>query len=272
MGYGNCSSVDFESISKILLTHAASHAFILRMKRATAIPHMTPIKGSPSKMATKKPGGPKAVAAVSEAAELRPSLRERNKARKEFAIREAARRLFIEQGFQATTLREVADAADVGFGTVFAYASDKAGLLAMVFVEELKSLPALFGRKSAKEPLDELLAGLGKLYTFWSKIPTLSLHVLQQMQFYSGNPHMDLILARRAQSQRELAEWVSRLQDEGRMSHIVTAEEAASTLFAIYTSAVREWSATTPADVPTGIKKLRRLMKLPMAALVTGKT
>jgi AcrR family transcriptional regulator len=209
---------------------------------------------------------------TSSASEARggSSLRERNKARKELAIREAARRLFIEQGYQATTLREVAEAADVGFGTVFAYAKDKAGLLAMVFVEELKEVPALFRTSSrAKQPLDELVAGLGKLIAFWGKIPALSQQALEQMEFYTGNPHMELIVARRAQSRRELSEWIGQLQSDGRMSRIVTADEAADTLFAIYTSTVREWSATTPADVPGGIKRLRRLMKLPMVALTT---
>lgn len=196
------------------------------------------------------------------------SLRERNKAHKEFAIRDAARRLFIEHGYQETTLREVAQAADVGFGTVFAYASDKAGLLAMVFVEELKAIPPLFQRTSrSKAPLDELVVALGKLITFWAKIPSLSQHVLQQMEFFAGNPHMDVIVARREQSRRELAEWIERLQGEGRIVKRFKADEVADTLFAIYTSAVREWSATTPSDVPGGIKRLRRLMKLPMAAL-----
>ncbi|HEX7783046.1 MAG TPA: helix-turn-helix domain-containing protein [Sphingobium sp.] len=198
----------------------------------------------------------------------RPSLRERNKTRKETAIREAARRLFVERGYQATTLREVAEEADVGFGTVSAYAADKSGLLAMVFVEELKSLPALFARTSqSKDPLDELLVGLGKLYAFWGKIPALSQHVLQQMEFFAGNPHMDLIVARRSHSRLELTEWIKRLQDEGKIIADADPEDAADTLFAIYTSAVREWSATTPTEVAVGVKRLRRLMKLPMAAL-----
>lgn len=70
-------------------------------------------------------------------------LRARNRLSKEAAIRKAATRLFLEKGYEATTLREVAEAADVGFGTVFNYANDKAGLLAMVFVNQLRGIPPL---------------------------------------------------------------------------------------------------------------------------------
>lgn len=198
-------------------------------------------------------------------------LRERNKLRKDKAIRDAARRLFLENGYEATTLREVAEAADVGFGTVFSYAADKAGLLAMVFVEDLKALPALFpSQEDDRDPLDGLLAGLEKLFCFWAKIPKLSQHVLQQMEFYSGNPHVEAIVARRSQSKHELAEWIARLQAKGKLSLAFGPLESAETLFAIYTSAVREWSATEPHDVNAGMKRLEALMRLPMYALVNA--
>ncbi len=73
----------------------------------------------------------------------RPSLRERNKAEKAQLIKEAARQLFSQNGYEATTMRDVAALADVGFGTISAYATDKAGLLAMLFVEDLEHLPPL---------------------------------------------------------------------------------------------------------------------------------
>ena len=198
----------------------------------------------------------------------KPSLRERNKLSKERLIRAAARSLFAKKGYAATTLREVAEKADVGFGTVSAYAADKAGLLAMVYVEELTALPALFDDSPKHgDPMDELIEGLAKLYVFWSKIPKLSHQVLQQMEFFGDNPHMEMIVERRREAQRELAAWIAQLQRQGRMIRSVNADEAAATLFAVYTSAVRHWSATAPGDIAAGLKDLRRLMKLPMQAL-----
>ena len=185
-------------------------------------------------------------------------------------IREAARDLFVAKGFAATTLREVAERADVGFGTVFAYANDKAGLLAMVFVEELKALPPLFPPARRRRAVrDELVDGLSHLYTFWAGIPSLSKQVLQQMEFYADNPHLDIIVARRRHARHELAAWLGRLQGDARIAADIDIEQAADMLFAVYTSAIREWSVATPGDVPAGRKRLRHLMALPVRALVS---
>lgn len=195
----------------------------------------------------------------------RPGRRERNRAAKQTLIREAARRLFVAHGYEATTLRAVAEEADVGFGTVFAYASDKAGLLAMVFVEELKALPPLFpaDRAPTGDLLGEVIDGLAPLYRFWATIPSLSGQVLQQLEFPGGNPHLGIILARRAQARQELRDWLGRQA----LPPGIVAGDAADTLWAIYTAAVREWSATAPADPAAGLAHLRRLMALPIRAL-----
>jgi AcrR family transcriptional regulator len=194
-------------------------------------------------------------------------LRERNKLEKAFLIRQAARELFVAKGYEATTLREVATRADVGFGTVFSYAVDKAGLLAMVFVEDLQELPSLFEAPREGPLARQVTATFMKLYAFWARTPTLSREMLPQMEFYRANPFADAIVSRRSQLKAELAQWLRECADRKRLAPKIDADIAAATVFAIYTSALREWIVSEPLDLREGERQLAALLDLPFRAI-----
>ncbi len=78
--------------------------------------------------------------------ETRPSLRERKKTRTRFAIQQEALRLFREQGYTATTVEQIADAAEVSPSTFFRYFTTKDALVLTddydpVMVERLRAQP-----------------------------------------------------------------------------------------------------------------------------------
>ena len=79
-----------------------------------------------------------------------PTLRSRKKARTREAIAEAALRLFAEQGYDETTVEDVAAAADVSPATVFRYFGSKEDLV----FSEARSVP-LLGPAIAERPGDE---------------------------------------------------------------------------------------------------------------------
>jgi AcrR family transcriptional regulator len=218
----------------------------------------------PDQMARNSPS-----AKDSTAIAINPGLRERKKAQKAELICKAARHLFMTKGYEATTLREVAQLADVGFGTVFSYATDKSGLLAMIFVEDLRHLPPPFDSTPGESDLLEALTrSFMKLFEFWGRNPTLSRIVLPQMEFYGLNPFTEAIRQRRLQAKAELEAWITRLQEARRIRANIDAAQAAETLFAIYTSCLREWITCDPLDMAAGRRLLRRLLALPLGAIV----
>ncbi len=68
-----------------------------------------------------------------------PSRRERQKAERRNRIFRAAVEVFAEKGYRSATMKEIAEAADVGEGTIYSYFSSKDDLLLAV-IEQLVAL------------------------------------------------------------------------------------------------------------------------------------
>ncbi|TDD33865.1 TetR family transcriptional regulator [Nonomuraea terrae] len=83
----------------------------------------------------------------------RPGLRERKKAKTRASIQKEALRLFREQGYAATTVEQIAEAAEVAPSTVFRYFATKEDLVLVdqfpPFIEALRALPPELGPVSA---------------------------------------------------------------------------------------------------------------------------
>ena len=75
-----------------------------------------------------------------------PGLRERKKQKTRWAIQEHALRLFAEQGYEATTVDQIAAAAEISPSTFFRYFPTKEDLVVedeydAVFIEGMRALP-----------------------------------------------------------------------------------------------------------------------------------
>lgn len=195
------------------------------------------------------------------------SLRNRRKAEKLDAIRNAARELFATHGFHETPMREVARIADVGFGTVSAYASDKAGLAAMLFAEDLEQLAPVFSDIDHDQPLlDQVIDNFAMTFRFWASKPELS-RVVLPMLGNADKPYMDMIMRRRAGVRAALIAWLGKFQEKGTIAAGLDLEQAAELLFALYIACVNEWLNAHEQDVESGIERMRYLLEIPVAAL-----
>ncbi|MBF4571601.1 TetR family transcriptional regulator [Herbiconiux sp. VKM Ac-1786] len=89
-----------------------------------------------------------------------PGRRERNKQQKLERITAAATELFDRHGIDEVTTQQIADAADIGTGTLFLYAKTKAELLLLVqnvhYAEAIEA--GLAAAPRAGSPLDAIMA------------------------------------------------------------------------------------------------------------------
>jgi AcrR family transcriptional regulator len=88
------------------------------------------------------------------------SLRERKKLATWRAIQSAARQLFDEQGYAATTVEQIAAAANVSRATFFNYFAGKDATLLDQDPEERRKWQVLMGERPPDEPLWESLSAI----------------------------------------------------------------------------------------------------------------
>ncbi|MFC3069648.1 TetR/AcrR family transcriptional regulator [Phenylobacterium soli] len=111
--------------------------------------------------------------------------RERNKLEKRARIVAAARRLFAEKGFNQTTTLELAEAADIGTGTLFLYVRSKEDLLVLVFKDEMleRAVAAFDGLPKDAPLLDQLVQAFTAMMEHHARDRDLARILLKEIMF-----------------------------------------------------------------------------------------
>lgn len=116
--------------------------------------------------------------------------RERGKLEKLERIREAAHRLFGQQGFVATTLRQIAAEADIGYGTLFLYAATKEDLLVLIFQAEVgHAVDQAFARMRKGPLIDQVLHVFNALIAHHAADPALARVFVKELGFVDDSRH-----------------------------------------------------------------------------------
>jgi len=111
--------------------------------------------------------------------------RERNKQEKLARIVGAARQLFRDRGFAETTTQQIAEAADIGTGTLFLYARSKEDLLVLVFSDEmLETARAAFASVDPDAALlDQLMQVFSSMLAYHERDRDIARLLLKEVMF-----------------------------------------------------------------------------------------
>lgn len=196
------------------------------------------------------------------------SVRERGKQRRRIRIKEAARSVFVERGYEASTTREIADRADVSQGTLFAYAPTKSELLLMIINDDLDVLRADgFGSNALQRPLqDVLLAFAGRDMHYWAQYPEMARQARRELGVVllgrESGPEALRYAAWKPTLLKQLSAIVVAKQATGEVSATVQPDLVAELWWAIYNQNLHNWLMSDQPDLAKGLTQLRNLLQL----------
>ena len=200
----------------------------------------------------------------SHGARALPGRREQRKLETRERIRAAAADLFTRHGYGAATMREIAQRAHVGLGTLFNYAGDKRDLVFLIFNEELNAVTdvALAAPRAGLAPVDQLIAVFRVHYRWLASKPALARILLQELTFYSSGKQAATFLGIRKRLIDGLEALVRAAQRARRIRSREDPAVIARHIFFVYSASLRWWIAAPRPNPEKGVADLRRLLKL----------
>jgi AcrR family transcriptional regulator len=166
------------------------------------------------------------------------SLSERKQASVREAICTCATDLFVEHGFQETTIEQIARAAGIGRRTFFRYFKSKEDVVLWKFDQFARlSLELLAQRPAREQQLSALESALTEASEFYNRQPEQTLAILRLTE---GTPSL---FAQQLLQQQNWKEWfTAALRTRSRAaSSSYTPELAASVAIESMAIAVRRW-------------------------------
>lgn len=108
-------------------------------------------------------------------------------------IQETAYSLFEKNGYEKTTMRDLAKQAGVGIGTIFTHFPDKPSLLAVAFLDDLNGIIELALKSLPKHNIiNQLEHIVSAIYGFYAKRPNFSRTLIKELFFLQGPHGQDL--------------------------------------------------------------------------------
>lgn len=200
---------------------------------------------------------------------LKLGRRELNKEDKLRRIKAAARKLFVSNGYDDASTREIAVKAGIALGTLFLYAADKRDLLFLVVNDELDDVATKAAQ--AVNPnaglMSNLLAAFRPLYEFFGEEPRLSRLMLREMIFYETGAQAKRFMKTRDRM-ISLCVGIAEIAKRRREIRSSVDEQAAGeVLFAIFQIEVRRWLASRQLSLEKGLTRLEAAFSIAVTGL-----
>jgi AcrR family transcriptional regulator len=195
--------------------------------------------------------------------------REHNKQEKVRRIKEACRKLFVANGCDEVSTRQIASRAGVALGTLFFYASNKRDLLFLAVNDELENV-ALRAAEAVRRDatfLENLLTAFRLLYEFFGREPRLSRLTLREMMFYDSGHQAKRFMKTRDRMIALCIEVVRIAQEKREIGTKNDAREVGGVIFAIFQIELRRWLMPRKVVVGQGMAQLRLSLEIVTAGL-----
>ena len=210
---------------------------------------------------------------TSSAAPVRPKrigVRDRMSAERRDRIQLAARKLLSANGYEATTLRQVAKAAGVGLGTLFSYIRDKRDLIYVIFNGEVDRVADLaLAAPRHLQTFDQRILGITEPhFRMFAEDPVLSRILLSEVLMLTPGSHLNYHLSIRNRLIRGIADVVVEAQERGEIRSLANADVIAKNIFFAFSGTVRWWiAASAHPDWRAGQAEFEDLLTLQLNGL-----
>jgi AcrR family transcriptional regulator len=187
------------------------------------------------------------------------------RAKQERIVR-AARRLFGRKGFENTTTREIAEAADIGAGTLFLYAGSKEDLLVMIFRDEVgRALDDAFAAMRPAPLLEQAMHVFGAMISHHERNFALARLFVKELPFVNSQRHgVDEVMRKLYGRMKELIE---QAKSRGELRAEVPAGLLAHNLFGLYFQTIQLWLGGKRSRADHCRAQLRGKLELQLSGL-----
>jgi AcrR family transcriptional regulator len=191
---------------------------------------------------------------------------ERNKRDKQQRIVRAARRLFGRKGFENTTTREIAEAADIGAGTLFLYAGTKEDLLVMIFRGEVgRALEDAFATMAPENLLEQVMHVFGAMISHHERNFALARLFVKELPFVNSRRHGVDEVMRGLYAQ--MTGLIERAKSCGELRAEVPTALLAHNLFGLYFQTIQLWLGGKRSRADRCRAQLRDKLELQLSGL-----